>query len=300
MSGTGAGTIELGGSLTVDRLGFGAMRVTGPGVWGEPPDRERARAVVRRTVELGIDLIDTADSYGPDVSEEVIAEALHPYPEGLTIATKAGLTRAGPDRWAPDGRPEHLRAACEGSLRRLRVDQLDLLQLHRPDPAVPLAESIGALTELQREGKARVLGVSNVSASELAEAQTEATIVSVQNRMSVLDRGNEAVLERCESEGLAFLAWAPLGSGAATQTSGALGRVARDRDAEPGQVALAWLLARSPALVPIPGTGSVEHLETNAAAAAIELEPAELDRLDSARPPLRRRLGELAWRLRNR
>ena len=293
-------SVALGGARRVVRLGFGAMRITGRGIWGEPPDRERARSVLRRAVELGVELIDTADSYGPAVSEELIAEALHPYPAGLAIATKAGLTRPGPDRWEPDGRPEHLRAACEGSLRRLRVDRVDLLQLHRPDPDVPLAESIGALAELQREGKVAMLGVSNVTASELAEARSEAEIVSVQNRMSVLDRGAGEVLEACERDGLAFLAWAPLASGAAGGGDGALAGIAEARGVEPAQVALAWLLARSPVIVPIPGTGSVEHLEANVAAASLSLEETELEALSSARPSLRRRARELAWRLRHR
>jgi aryl-alcohol dehydrogenase-like predicted oxidoreductase len=219
-SGTGAGALVLGGDLTIDRMGFGAMRITGRGIWGPPADRDGALSVLRRTVQLGVNLVDTADSYGPHVSEELIAEALHPYPSELVIATKAGLTRQGPNQWGTDARPERLRAACEGSLRRLRLERIDLFQLHRPDPRVPLAESMGALSDLQREGKIRHLGICNVEASELAEARAAAPVVSVQNRMSAVSKGNDAVLDECERSSLPFLAWAPLESGTAVRSSG--------------------------------------------------------------------------------
>jgi pyridoxine 4-dehydrogenase len=297
--GTGAGTLSLGGDLTVDRIGFGAMRITGRGIWGPPSDPEGAVAVLRRAVELGVTLIDTADSYGPHVSEELIAEALHPYPSGLVIATKAGLRRSGPDQWETDARPERLRAACEGSLRRLRLERIDLLQLHRPDPRVPLAESMGALADLQREGKVRHLGICNVEASELAEARAVALVVSVQNRFSAVRRGNEAVIAECERGGLVFLAWAPLDSGAAARSGGVAGRIAAAHGVEPAQVQLAWLLHRSPVIVPIPGTASDEHLASNVAAGSLRLSESELARLDSAGPPLRVRLRDLAWRLRH-
>ncbi len=264
-----AGTIALG-ELTVNRLGFGAMRLVGPGVWGAPRDRPAALAVLRRAVELGVTLIDTADSYGPHVDEELIAEALHPYPGGLVIATKAGFARTGPGRWVPDGRPAHLRAAVEGSLRRLRLERIDLLQFHTPDPKVPYEESFGALAELQRAGKIRYLGVSNVDVDQLACAQRITTIVSVQNRLAADgsdDAEEEDVLKTCERERIAFLPWAPLGGG--TLRSAAFDRVARAHDATPSQVALAYLLRRSSAIVPIPGTSSLAHLEENVAAAAL-------------------------------
>ena len=234
------------GDLEVGRLGFGAMRLCGPGIWGEPADPENALRVLRRAVELGIALIDTSDAYGPEVNERQIAEALHPYPEGLVIATKGGFLRPGPGRWSPDGRPEHLREACEASLRRLRLERIDVYQLHTPDPAVPLAESVGALKELRDEGKIRHVGLSNVSLAQLEEAERIVPIVSVQNRYNVADREDEDVLEACEARGIPFLPWAPLGSGSL----------------EPGR-ALPFLLERSPVILPIPGTSSVEHLEEN-------------------------------------
>jgi aryl-alcohol dehydrogenase-like predicted oxidoreductase len=264
-----AGTLALG-DLTVDRLGFGAMRLVGPGVWGPPRDRAAALAVLRRAVELGVNLIDTADSYGPHVSEELIAEALYPYPPQLVIATKAGFLRPGPGQWVPDGRPAHLRTAVEGSLRRLRVERIDLLQYHTPDPKVPYEESIGALAELQRAGKIRHLGVSNVDLDQLERARRIATIVSVQNRLAA-DGSDDAeerdVLQRSERERLVYFPWAPLGGG--TLRSGAFAHVARAHGATPNQVALAYLLRRSPVILPIPGTSSVAHLEENVAAAAL-------------------------------
>jgi pyridoxine 4-dehydrogenase len=276
-----AGTLTLG-DLEVHRLAYGAMRITGEGVWGPPPDPDRAKDVLRRVVELGIDLIDTADSYGPHVSEQLIAEALHPYPDGLAIATKGGLERTGPGQWPRNGRPEHLRAACEGSLRRLRVDRIDVYQLHSPDAAVPYAESVGALKELQDEGKIRHIGVSNVSVEQLEQARSIVDVVSVQNRFNLTDRASQDVLDVCERDGLGFFAWFPLAAGDLAKPGGVVAEIARSHDATPGQVALAWLLQRSPVLLPIPGTGSVEHLEENVAAAALELDEEELARLDAA------------------
>jgi aryl-alcohol dehydrogenase-like predicted oxidoreductase len=276
-----SGTFELGGRDPVHRLGFGAMRITGQGIWGEPGDLEVARSVVRRAVELGVTLIDTADSYGPEVSERLICEALHPYPDDVVIATKGGMTRSGPGKWGFDGRPEHLREALEGSLRRLRVDTIDLYQLHQVDRKVPYRESVGALADLQREGKIRLIGVSNVTASELAQARQIVDVVSVQNAYNLTDRKGGDVLEICERDGLAFLPYFPLASGRLSQPGGPVDEIARRHDATPGQVALAWLLARSPVMAPIPGTGSVAHLEENLAAASLRLaddEVAELTR----------------------
>ena len=280
-SAAAAGTITIGGDLTVNRLGFGAMRITGKGIWGPPPDREAAKAVLRRAVAGGVDFIDTADSYGPEVSEELIAEALAPYPAGLVIATKAGLVRPGPDDWRADGRPEHLRAALEGSLRRLRLERIDLYQFHRPDPKVPYAESIGALADLQRAGKIRHIGVSNVNLKQLSEARAIVPIVSVQNRYNYEDRSSEPVLDACARDGLAFLPWAPIG-GHLPLGARALERNARDHGATPLQIAIAWLLRRSPATLPIPGTASVAHLEENLAAASIRLTDEEFERLANA------------------
>jgi pyridoxine 4-dehydrogenase len=276
------GTLVLGGDTEVHRLGFGAMRITGPGTWGPPPDRAAALALLRRVIELGVDLIDTADSYGPHVSEELIAEALHPYPDGLTIATKGGLERTGPGRWPRNGRPQHLKAACEGSLRRLRVDRIDLYQLHSPDREVPYADSVGALKELQDEGKIHHVGVSNVSVEQLAEARSIVDVVSVQNRFNLVDRRAEDVLEVCEREGLGFLPWYPLAAGDLAARGGVVSEIAQAHDATAGQVALAWLLRRSAAMLPIPGTGSVAHLEENVAAVELELSDEELERLDGA------------------
>jgi pyridoxine 4-dehydrogenase len=273
-----AGILEVGGDLEVNRLGYGAMRITGRGIFGPPEDPDEARSVLRRSLELGVNLIDTADSYGPEVSENLIAEALHPYPDDLVIATKGGLTRTGPGEWPPDGRPEHLREACEGSLRRLRLDRIDLYQLHRPDPKVPYEESVGALAELQREGKIRHLGVSNVDLERLETARSIVEVVSVQNRYSLFDRESDGVLDRCERDGLAFLPWWPLAAGAIGDDS-AITRIAAAHGASPFQVAIAWLLARSPVVAPIPGTSSLEHLEENVAAASLELTGEELEEL---------------------
>jgi pyridoxine 4-dehydrogenase len=274
------GTFLLGGDLPVHRLGFGAMRITGRGIWGDPADREGAKALLRRVVELGITLIDTADSYGPNVSEELIAEALHPYPDDLVVATKGGLLRTGPGQWPPDGRPEHLKEACEGSLRRLRVDRIDLYQLHRPDPAVPYEDSVGALAELQAEGKIRHVGVSNVSVDELATARAIVPVVSVQNRYNLADRASEGVLQVCERDGIAFLPWFPLATGDLAKPGSVLDDVATGVGVPPSQVALAWLLHHSPVDLPIPGTSSVAHLEENVAAAELRLSPEDVAALD--------------------
>jgi pyridoxine 4-dehydrogenase len=274
-------TLRIGGA-TVHRLGFGAMRITGEGIWGEPPDREAARAVVRRAVELGVDLIDTADSYGPNVSEEIIAEALHPYPEGLTVATKGGLLRDGPGQWRPDCRPEHLREALEGSLRRLRVDRIDLYQLHSPDRNVPYEESVGALRDLQAEGKIRDIGVSNVSVEQLDTARAIVDVVTVQNRFNLTDRASEDVLDAAQERGIGFIPWFPLAVGELARPGSLVGDIASRVGAEPGQVALAWLLRRSPVMLPIPGTGSVEHLEDNMRAREVELSDDDVAALDAA------------------
>jgi pyridoxine 4-dehydrogenase len=275
-----AGALSLGGDLEVRRLGFGAMRLTGDGIWGPPDDRETARAVVRRAVDLGVDFIDTADSYGPEVSEEIIAEALDPYPGGLAIATKGGLTRSGPGRWSPDCRPEHLREACEGSLRRLRLERIDVYQLHTVDPKVPLEESIGALVELRDEGKIAHIGISNVNTEQLARAREIVPVVSVQNRYSIRDRDSEPVLRECEAQGIAFIPWFPLASGG-LDPAGPIARVAEVHGATTFQVALAWLLARSPVMLPIPGTSSVEHVEENIAAAGLKLAEEEFEELSA-------------------
>ena len=277
-----AGTMALGSGVTVNRLGFGAMRITGRGIWGPPADAQEAVKVLRRAVELGVNFIDTADSYGPNVSEELIARALHPYPAGLVIATKGGLTRPGPDVWNRSGHPQHLRQACEGSLRRLQVEQIDLYQLHAPDPRVPYEDSVGELVRLKEEGKIRSIGLSNVSVAEIKRAQPLTPIVSVQNRYNIADRGSDAVLEYCQGQGIAFIPWAPLGSSRLTQGSGsgqALGRIASRYGVSSGQAVIAWLLARSPVIVPIPGTSSVAHVEENVAAAAVHLTAEDLREL---------------------
>ena len=269
-----AGTIDIGGDLTVNRLGFGAMRITGHGIWGDPPDRDQAIATLRQVVGLGVNFIDTADSYGPSVSEELIAEALHPYPEDLVIASKGGLVRPGPSRWDPDGRPEHLREACEGSLRRLRLEQIPLYQFHRPDPKVPLAESVGALAELKDEGKIRHVGLSNVTETQLREAQRIVPIVSIQNRFNVTDRRSESLVDLCEQEDMVFLPWAPL------QESGrkaAVAVAAEQRGVTEHQVVLAWLLASSPAMLPSPGTGDPGHATENVAAVTVDLNRWEME-----------------------
>ena len=268
-----AGTMDVGGDLTVNRLGFGAMRITGRGIWGEPPSREQAIKTLRRVVELGVNFIDTADAYGPSVSEELIAEALYPYPDDLVIATKGGLVRPGPNRWNANGRPEHLREACEGSLRRLRLEQIPLYQFHRPDPRVPLAESVGAIAELKKEGKIRHIGISNVFETQLREAQRIVPIVSVQNRYNVADRRSQSMIDICEQEQLVFLPWAPVQE---TGKRVAVAVAAERHGATEHQVVLAWLLAISPAILPIPGTGSAGHAEENIAAASLELSPQEI------------------------
>lgn len=275
-------TFTIGGDLEVRRLGYGAMRITGEGIWGPPDDPAQAKRLLRRVVDLGVNLIDTADSYGPEVSENLIAEALHPYPDGLVIATKGGLRRDGPGQWPRDGRPERLKQCCEGSLRRLRVERIDLYQLHAPDPQVPLEDSLWALKELQDEGKVRHIGVSNISLAELGRARAVVDVVTVQNRYNLTDRHSEEVLGACERDGLGFFPWFPLATGDLARPGGPLDELARARGATPGQLALAWLLARSPAMLPIPGTASEEHLEENLAAADIELDHAEIERLGSA------------------
>ena len=275
-------TFTIGGDLEVHRLGFGAMRITGKGIWGPPADPEEAKRLLRSVLELGIDLIDTADSYGPEVSENLIAEALHPYPDGLVIATKGGLRRTGPGEWPRDARPERLKECCEASLRRLKLDRIDLYQLHSPDPRVPYEDSVGALKELQDEGKIRHIGISNVSVEELEQARGLVDVVTVQNRYNLEDRDSEDVLEACEKLGIGFIPWFPLATGRLAEPGGPLDRIARERDATPGQIALAWLLARSPVMLPIPGTSSVEHLEENVAAATIELTQDEVVAVGSA------------------
>jgi aryl-alcohol dehydrogenase-like predicted oxidoreductase len=267
-SASAAGTISIGGDLTVNRLGFGAMRITGRGIWGEPANREQAQSALRQAVALGVNFIDTADSYGPEVSEKLIADTLYPYPDDLVIATKGGLVRPGPGRWQADGRPEHLRDACHGSLRRLRLDQIPLYQLHRPDPKVPYAESVGTLVELKEQGKIRHIGVSNVTEGQLREAQRFTPVVSVQNRYNLSDRSSESMVDLCDQESMVFLPWAPI------QGAGRLVPVltaARNHGVSPRQIALAWLLTRSAQVLPIPGTGSAGHVTENIAAASIEL-----------------------------
>ncbi len=267
-----SGTFNIGGDLPVHRLGFGAMRLTGKGIWGEPPDRTECIAVLRRAVELGINFIDTADSYGPFVAERLIAEALHPYPAGLVIATKAGLRRPGPDQWEPDGRPEYLRQCCEGSLTRLKLQRIDLFQLHRIDSKVPLEDQIGALVALQKEGKIRHIGLSEVTVGQIGAVRRLTPIATVQNLYNLSDRHSEDVLEYCTREDLGFIPWFPLATGNLAKASGPLSAVAERLGATPGQVALAWLLKKSPVMLPIPGTSKLKHLESNAQAALLELD----------------------------
>jgi pyridoxine 4-dehydrogenase len=267
-----AGEFRIGNDLRVTRLGYGAMRITGKGIWGEPAlGRAEAALVLRRAVDLGINFIDTADSYGPGVSEEIIAEALHPYPAELVIATKGGFERPGPDRWTENGRPAHLRAACEGSLRRLRLDRVDLYQLHRIDPNVPAEEQLGALKDLQAEGKIRHIGLSEVSVRQIQHAQTIIPIVTVQNRYSLTDRASEDVLDFCEKEKIGFIPWFPLAAGKLSGAASPILRFVAEWNATPSQVSLAWLLSRSSVVLPIPGTSSLAHLEENVAAASREL-----------------------------
>lgn len=278
-----AGTVRLG-DLSIARLGYGAMRITGAGIWGEPADARTCRAVLRRALDLGVNFIDTANAYGPQVSERLIAEALHPYPRDLVIATKGGYTRSGPDRWSPDCRPESLRAACEGSLKRLKLERIDLYQLHAPDPKVPYEDSIGELATLQREGKIRHIGISNVRPEHLEQARSLVKVVSVQNRYNVFDRGADPIVAACERHGMAFIPWAPLGSAGRdsppeTGARAALEAVARQHGISLQKAQIVWLLSRSRALVPIPGTSKVEHLEDNVSAAALRFTRAEMQRI---------------------
>lgn len=275
-----SGTFTLGGELTVNRLGFGAMRITGEGVWGLPKSKKEALAVLRRAVELGVNFIDTADSYGPNVSEELIAEALHPYPKDLVIATKGGWLRPGPNQWTHEASPEHLRKAVEGSLKRLRLDRIDVYQFHAPAPATPFRDSVQALAELQREGKIRLVALSNVTREHVEKARKIVPIASVQNRYSFADREWENVVDYCEQNGIGFIPWFPLGAGKVAGE--ALSRVAKAHQATPMQVALAWLLQRSPVMLPIPGTSSVQHVEENIAAAGVKLTKSEFEELDRA------------------
>ena len=274
-----SGTFMLGGDLPVRRLGYGAMRITGPGVWGPPNDPDQAIRVLRRAVELGVNFIDTADSYGPHVSEELIAKALYPYPDDLVIATKGGLTRQGPNRWAPVGRPAYLRQQVEMSLRRLRLERIDLYQLHRIDPDTPVEDSLGELQALQQEGKIRHIGLSEVRVADLAHCRAFANIVSVQNRYNIAARQSEDVLDYADRENIAFIPWDPMGTGRLAQPGSVLDAVAHLHSATPAQLALAWLLHRSPVMLPIPGTSSVAHLEENVAAAGVRLTDAEFEEL---------------------
>ena len=277
-----SGTFRIGGDLPVHRLGFGAMRITGPGVWGPPTDRDEALRVLRRCVELGVTFIDTADSYGPGVSEALVAEALRPYAAGLVVATKGGFERPGPNRWVANGRPDYLRAQCEGSLRRLRVERIDLWQLHRVDPKVPAAEQFGLLADLVAEGKVRHVGLSEVTVAQIDAARRVVPVATVQNRYNLAERGAEPVLEHCARHGIGFIPWYPLLTGRLAEPGGALADAAARHGATPAQVALAWLLARSPVVLPIPGTSRVAHLEENVAAAALALDAAEVGRIGAA------------------
>jgi pyridoxine 4-dehydrogenase len=277
-----SGTFSIGGNLPVHRLGYGAMQLTGPGVWGQPADRGQAIAVLRRAVELGINLIDTANSYGPYVSEELIREALHPYPKGVVIATKAGLARTGPSRWIPLGRPEYLRQECEMSLRRLGVERIDLFQLHRIDPKVPADDQFAVLRDLQKEGKIRHVGLSEVSVAEIEAARRIVTVATVQNQYNLAYRNYEDVLDYCSRENIGFIPWFPLATGDLAKPHGALTRIARQLGAQPAQVALAWLLKKSPVMLPIPGTSKVKHLEENTAAALLNLNDSAMEELANA------------------
>jgi pyridoxine 4-dehydrogenase len=276
------GTFALGGNLTINRLGYGAMRLTGPGIWGEPKDRDEARKVLQRAVELGVNFIDTADAYGPEVSEEIIAEALSPYPEGLVIATKGGFARSGPNKWEMVGRPEYLRQCVEMSLRRLKLERIELYQLHRIDPKVPVEESLGALKDMQRAGKIRHIGLSEVSPAEIDQAGKSVKIVSVQNQYNLSDRKHEKALQYCEQHNLAFIPWFPVAAGKLAQAGGPLDQIAKQHNATVAQISLAWLLHHSPVLIPIPGTSSVKHLEENMAAARLQLSAEEWKAIESA------------------
>jgi pyridoxine 4-dehydrogenase len=275
-------TFNLGGDLTVNRLGYGAMRLTGDGIWGDPKDRDEAHRVLRRAIELGVNFIDTADSYGPEVSENIIAEALYPYPKNLVIATKGGFARSGPNRWEMVGRPEYLRQCVEMSLRRLKLERIDLYQLHRIDPKVPVEESLGALKELQKAGKIRHIGLSEVSEAEIKKANKTVTIVSVQNQYNLSDRRHEKVLKYCEQEKLAFIPWFPVAAGKLARPGGALDTIAQKHQATVAKLSLAWLLHHSPAMLPIPGTSSVKHLEENMASANVQLSPEEWNTIETA------------------
>ncbi len=277
-----SGTFNLGNDLPIHRLGFGAMRITGKGIWGEPENPEEARRVLQRAVELGVNFIDTADSYGPEVSERLIAEALHPYPAGLVIATKGGLTRQGPEQWAPVGRPEYIQQCVEMSLRRLKLERIDLYQLHRIDPKVPAEETLGALEELQRAGKIHHIGLSEVSTKEIKRAKKIVSIVSVQNRYNLVDREHEEVLNYCEKHNLGFIPWFPVAAGDLAQPGGRLDHAAQKHNATVAQLSLAWLLHRSPVVLPIPGTSSVDHLEENVAAADLKLSQEEWEEVEKA------------------
>ena len=279
---TAGGTFTIGGDLTVNRMGFGAMRITGKGIWGEPKDRGAARRVLQRAVELGVNFIDTADSYGPSVSEEIIAEALHPYPRGLVIATKGGLTRQGPDQWLPVGRPEYLRQQVEMSLRRLKLDCIDLYQLHRIDPKVPVEESLGALKDFQTQGKIRHIGLSEVKPEEIEQSRKTVEIVTVQNRYNLSDREHEPTLEYCEKHNLGFIPWFPVAAGKLARPGGPLDEAAKRQGVTVAQLSIAWLLHRSPVMLPIPGTSSVDHLEENVAAGALKLSDREWAALENA------------------
>lgn len=281
-SANSSGTFKIGNTLSVHRLGFGAMRITGEGIWGEPRDRESAKAVLRRAIELGVDLIDTADSYGPEVSESLIAEALHPYPKDLVIATKGGLTRQGPNKWLPVGRPEYLTQCVEMSLRRLKLERIPLYQLHRIDPKVPVEESLGALKDLQSQGKIQFIGLSEVNQEEIERGQRTVQIVSVQNRYNLTDRGHEETLKYCEQKGLGFIPWFPVAAGKLARAGGPLDEVARKHGATVSQLSLAWLLHRSRVMLPIPGTSSVQHLEENMAAADLQLSEDEWRSIEKA------------------
>jgi pyridoxine 4-dehydrogenase len=277
-----SGTFSIGGDLPVHRLGYGAMQLPGPGVWGPPRDHDEALSVLRRAVELGVDLIDTADSYGPFVADDLIREALHPYPEGLVIATKVGLTRQGPSGWTPVGRPAYLRQQVELNLRNLGLERIDLLQLHRIDPEVPADDQVGELAALQSEGKIRHIGLSEVTVDQIEAARTVAEIVSVQNRYNLADRAASYVLDHCEREGIAFIPWFPLATGELAGEGSPVARIAKEKGVSPSQLALAWLLHRSPVVLPIPGTSSVAHLEDNVAAAGVSLTYEEMTALTDA------------------
>lgn len=276
-----SGTFTIGGDLTVNRLGYGAMRITGDGIWGEPRNPEEARKVLRRSIELGVNFIDTADSYGPEVSERLIGETLSPYPADLVIATKGGLTRSGPNKWLPVGRAEYLRQCVEMSLRRLRLQRIDLYQLHRIDPRVPLEESLGELKKLQEEGKIRHIGLSEVKPAEIEQARKIVTVVTVQNRYNLGDREHEDTLQYCEQHGIGFIPWFPVAAGRLAQPGGVLDQAAKRHEASVAQIALAWLLHRSPVILPIPGTSSVAHLEQNIGAASVKLSAEEWSTIEA-------------------